>query len=180
MLQKYYGFRKQDIELWEHFTTLSTKEDRMNFLASQKGRDLIVIQVESLQDFDRQGIRGPGDYSRANSLIRERAHSILIITICRSGRILPMLVQPTIQFTEAKRVIHMTCIRIIASGGCRYYSRKAGYSTVAMHGYEGGFWNRCEMYPSLGFDTFIIDCEGYEPTATHGWGILDEEFISSP
>ena len=53
--------------------------------------------------------------------------------------------------------------------------KEEGYSTIVMHGYEGSFWSRDDMYPSQGFDTFIDD-EGYEPSVIHGWGILDEEF----
>lgn len=53
--------------------------------------------------------------------------------------------------------------------------KETGYSTVAMHGYEGSFWSRTDMYPAMGFDEFI-DSEGYEPDLIHGWGIADEDF----
>ena len=51
-----------------------------------------------------------------------------------------------------------------------------GYDTIAMHGYDGSYWSRNVMYPAQGFDTFLDD-KFYEPTAVHGWGIIDEEFF---
>lgn len=178
MLQSTTGFGKQDIELLGtfHYSIDKGRQDELFGIA--KGRDLIVIQVESLQDFviDRE-YEAQEITPVLNSLIRERGtlyfdHYYMQIG---AGNTSDAEFATNNSIYGSEKSYTYDLYKNNSFRGLPILLKEAGYSTVAMHGYEGGFWNRCEMYPSLGFDTFI-DCEGYEPTATHGWGILDEEF----
>ena len=40
--------------------------------------------------------------------------------------------------------------------------KNLGYSTIAMHAYKPGFWNRSVMYPNLGFDEFYNKKDVYK------------------
>lgn len=56
-----------------------------------------------------------------------------------------------------------------------------GYETAAMHAYEKTFWNRENMYPSLGFDHFF-NSDYYEKDEDYtGWSVVsvnDKSFYS--
>ena len=59
--------------------------------------------------------------------------------------------------------------------------KERGYETAAMHAYEKTFWNRENMYPSLGFDHFF-NSDYYEEDEDYtGWSVVsvnDENFYS--
>lgn len=50
--------------------------------------------------------------------------------------------------------------------------KEQGYETAAMHAYEKTFWNRENMYPSLGFDHFF-DSDYYDDDEDYtGWSVV--------
>jgi phosphoglycerol transferase MdoB-like AlkP superfamily enzyme len=51
-----------------------------------------------------------------------------------------------------------------------------GYTTIAFHGYKPEFWNRAEMYSSIGFDKFISGNE-LKRSDVIGWGVSDKAFF---
>lgn len=51
-----------------------------------------------------------------------------------------------------------------------------GYDVAAFHGYKKEFWNRVGAYPSLGFDTFYSE-EDFEFNEVLGFGIRDDDFF---
>ncbi len=54
--------------------------------------------------------------------------------------------------------------------------RDAGYSTVSMHGYERGMWNRAVLHPRYGF-THSLFAEELGTTPKVGWGLDDHAFF---
>jgi phosphoglycerol transferase MdoB-like AlkP superfamily enzyme len=54
--------------------------------------------------------------------------------------------------------------------------RNHGYSTAAHHANQPAFWNRREIYPRLGYDTFfsVDDYTGDR----NGWGVNDADFLT--
>lgn len=50
--------------------------------------------------------------------------------------------------------------------------KNKGYSTIAFHGNEPNFWNRKNIYPSQGLDTFISG-EELDHSEFHGLGVTD-------
>lgn len=54
--------------------------------------------------------------------------------------------------------------------------KRNGYKTVAIHTFDGTFYNRTSIYPKLGFDEFIFK-ENIEEPKYNGLYISDETFI---
>jgi phosphoglycerol transferase MdoB-like AlkP superfamily enzyme len=60
--------------------------------------------------------------------------------------------------------------------------KERGYTTAVFHAYEDvSFWNRAEMYPAEGFDLFYGGLDDhrkgdYHLTEWMGWGLTDSEF----
>ncbi len=62
-----------------------------------------------------------------------------------------------------------------------YYSianilNKQNYYTASFHGFEANFWNRVEMYSSLGFQKYYSQND-FKPEKIIGFGIGDKEFF---
>ena len=54
--------------------------------------------------------------------------------------------------------------------------RDAGYSTLSMHGYQRGMWNRAVLHPKYGF-THSLFGEELGETPKIGWGLDDHAFF---
>ncbi|MDR2133041.1 MAG: LTA synthase family protein [Clostridiales Family XIII bacterium] len=149
-----------------------------------EGRNLIIIQLESFQDFvvgltyDGQEVTpnlnaliagnsiyfdqffhqvGAGNTSDAEFAINN--------SICGSAR----------YFTY--KLFSENTFR-----GLPALLKEKGYSTAVFHAYEDvSFWNRAEMYPAEGFDRFYGGLDDhrdgdYHLTEWMGWGLPDSEF----
>ncbi|MDD3169159.1 MAG: sulfatase-like hydrolase/transferase [Eubacteriales bacterium] len=61
--------------------------------------------------------------------------------------------------------------------------KEQGYETAVLHAHEDrSFWNREDAYESLGFDTYYggiggTDIDQYDMTEWMGWGLTDTEFF---
>ena len=69
----------------------------------------------------------------------------------------------------------------IRKPGNYYYSlpiklKEAGYTTLAMHGYKPGFWNRSVIYKNIGFDEFYSK-DNMAENELLGMGISDKDFF---
>ncbi len=60
--------------------------------------------------------------------------------------------------------------------GLPFLLKELGYGTQVYHGYDPRFWNRETAYPHMGFDRFISR-DDFEQTETIGMGLSDEEFF---
>ncbi|MGV8074470.1 MAG: LTA synthase family protein [Syntrophobacteraceae bacterium] len=54
--------------------------------------------------------------------------------------------------------------------------KNSGYRTVAIHPYHEWFWNRCNVYPLIGFEEFITLKE-FKGAKQRGWFISDEALV---
>lgn len=54
--------------------------------------------------------------------------------------------------------------------------KEKGYDVAAFHGYKKEFWNRSGAYPSLGFDTFYSE-EDFHFKDVVGFGMRDDDFF---
>ncbi|NLW17108.1 MAG: LTA synthase family protein [Firmicutes bacterium] len=52
----------------------------------------------------------------------------------------------------------------------------AGYTAWAFHGFKADFWNRINMYPTLGFSRFYSQYD-FEQDELIGWGVGDRSFF---
>ena len=64
--------------------------------------------------------------------------------------------------------------------GPQILRNEAGYTSAAFHGNTGSFWNRIDMYTSLGYDYFF-DADDFYLTEdnTTDYGLKDKQFSSS-
>lgn len=54
--------------------------------------------------------------------------------------------------------------------------KEKGYNTNVYHAYDKKFWNREKAYPHMGFDRFVSR-DDFDPTQIIGMGLSDEEFF---
>ena len=127
---------------------------------SVKRPNIIVIMSEAFYDLDR--LEGAVSYSEDPMRpFRE---------VCKegiSGDLYVNVYGGSTHFTEFEFLTGWNT-RGMNTGSCPYkeyfskdqpsfarYLKEQGYQTVAIHPYNGKFWNRYVAYPRLGFDAFI-------------------------
>ncbi len=153
-------------------------EERDELFGIAKGRNLIVIQVESLQDmminkfYDGQEIT-----PTLNQLIdNDGIYFNHYFQQLGSGNT-----------SDAEFVSHNSLYASFRSytyslytenyfHGLPWILRDEGYNAMAFHGYKKDFWNRGEAYPGQGFDTYINEGD-YEIDEIIGLGITDFDFF---
>ena len=144
-----------------------------------KGKNLIVIQVEALQNFvidlfyDGQEVT-----PNLNKLIKEKGSLYFDNYYQQLGRgntsdaefvtnnsLYPSMEEPTYVQYEQNTFY-----------GLPWVLRDNGYTAWVFHGYEKDFWNRDKAYVNQGFQRFISQ-DDYKLVETIGFGITDEEFF---
>ncbi|CCQ92743.1 putative Lipoteichoic acid synthase-like YqgS [[Clostridium] ultunense Esp] len=144
-----------------------------------KGKNLIVIQVESLQNFViNHYYEGQEVTPNLNGLIKEQGSLYFNNYYQLIGRgntsdaefvthnsLYPSMEEPT--YTQ---YVDNTFY------GLPWILRDQGYTAWALHGYEKEFWNRDNAYVNQGFQRFISQ-DDYELVETIGFGITDGEFF---
>jgi lipoteichoic acid synthase len=144
-----------------------------------KGKNLIIIQVEALQQFViNSSINGKEITPNLNKFIKDNSYFNDIYTQVAGGN------------TSDAEFMTNTSLFPISEGAVyfRYPSdtynslpqilKKEGYYSVAMHGYDGGFWNRRVMYNTLGFQRFFSGDRDYAIADKLGMGISDKSFLN--
>ncbi|GMG95297.1 LTA synthase family protein [Tepidimicrobium xylanilyticum] len=144
-----------------------------------KGKNLIVIQVESLQNFVIDHFHeGQEVTPNLNRLIREEGSLYFNNYYQQLGRgntsdaefvthnsLYPSMEEPT--YTQ---YVDNTFY------GLPWILRDNGYIAWAFHGYKKDFWNRDKAYLNQGFQRFVSE-EDYDLTETIGFGLTDVEFF---
>ncbi|WMM24342.1 sulfatase-like hydrolase/transferase [Tissierella sp. MB52-C2] len=144
-----------------------------------KDRNLIVLQVESLQNFViNMEYEGQEVTPNLNKLINDSSSVYYDKYYQLIGRgntsdaefvshnsIYPSMEEPSyVQYENNK--FH----------GLPWMLRDNGYTTWAMHGYKKEFWNREKAYVAQGFQRFVSE-EDYQFEDTIGFGLRDEDFL---
>ena len=162
-----------------------TKESMSEVSKSQyhglaKGRNLIVVQLESFQNFlIGASYEGQVITPNLNRLLQEDTlyfdhyyqqigkGSTSDAEFASQNSFLPVMYgQSYTRFMDN------------AFYGLPWIMRENGYSATAFHGYVGEFWNRDEAYPQQGFEDFY-SAEDFvvNDDNTVGWGLGDESFF---
>ncbi|SCG81810.1 sulfatase [Proteiniborus sp. DW1] len=152
-----------------------------NFYGVARGKNIITIQVEGLQNFViNREYSGQELTPNLNNLIKE--NSIYFDKYYQQlGRG---------NTSDAEFVTHNSLYPAMdGQTYLKYYNntfyglpwilKDNGYSTAAFHGYKASFWNRDKAYPYQGFDRYYNGDGDYtikEPII--GLGINDSEFFS--
>jgi len=144
-----------------------------------KGKNLIVIQVEALQDFvigldynNQEITPNLNKLVKASSSIYYDQYFQLLGTgntadaeFVSHNSLHPALGEPIYsKYTDNTFY------------GLPWLLRDNGYTAWALHGYVKDFWNREEAYKGQGFQRFISEEDFYFPVAI-GFGLRDQDFF---
>lgn len=195
--QEIYSYRVKDTVINtigmgadDSFAISNEYEEQKNgpIFGAGAGRNLIVIQLESLQDFviglEYNGQEVTPNINRliaGNSIYFEHYYQQT-----GSGNT-----------SDAEFATNNSMLGVLKSYTYKIYKdnyfrglpallKEKGYDTAVFHAHESkGFWNREDIYPKMGFDSFYgglkNDTQGtengsYEMTEWMGWGLTDSEF----
>ncbi len=153
----------------KYFSKKNEATSSRKFKGIAKGKNLIVVQAEALQGFMvGTKISGEEITPNLNSLIKESLYFNNLYYQVASGN------------TSDAEFVFNTSLFPASEGAAyirypqnTYYSlakmlKGQGYKTYALHAFTAQFWNREEMYKSLGFDKFI-NSNYYEMDDFAGW-----------
>lgn len=151
--------------------------DKYNAIA--KDKNLIVIQVESLQNFViNREYNGQELTPNLNKLIKKDS-----LYYDRYYQLLGRGNTSDAEFTSNNSLYPAMNGRSYVKYqdneyyGLPWFLKDKGYSTNVLHAYKGEFWNRNNAYPKQGFDKFV-DETGFATQRPIGFGVNDKEFLS--
>ncbi|HYE81071.1 MAG TPA: LTA synthase family protein [Clostridia bacterium] len=170
------GGKKQEIQ---DFLKAKKAEQRQSpeLFGTGKGKNLIVIQVEALQEFViNRSINGQEITPNLNKLVKNSLYFDNYYTQTAGGGTSDAELLSNVSMFPAK-----DGSAYIRFSGNEYYSlakrlKQEGYYASAMHAHKAGFWNRSVMYKVLGFDEFISKSD-YIQDETVGMGLSDRSFF---
>ena len=153
----------------------SSAQGRENLFGAAKGRNLIVIQLEAFQNFAiNREYEGQELTPFLNSLVNEQESVYFDHYYYQVG---------SGNTSDAEFATNNSILGTMSSYTYTLYQqnyfrglpvllKEQGYETAAMHAYEKTFWNRENIYPSLGFDHFF-DSDYYEDDEDYtGWSVV--------
>ncbi len=142
-----------------------------------KGANLIIIQVESLQNFVvGRKINGKEITPNLNHFIKESYYFDHIYNQTAAGNSADAEFLANTGFYPAQSgVAYIRFARDDFEAMPKILADN-GYETLAMHGDRPGFWNRQTIYPRLGFRHFVSKNE-FEQDEIIGLGLSDRSFF---
>ncbi|MBQ8588978.1 MAG: LTA synthase family protein [Firmicutes bacterium] len=144
-----------------------------------EGKNLIVIQAEALQDFViGEEYNGQELTPVLNELLKENTiHFDNYYMQIAAGNTSDAEFATNNSIYGTGQSYTYEIYKNNAFRGLPWLLMERGYSTIAMHGYEGQFWSRDVAYETQGFETFV-DKDGFRRYGTEtAWGINDEDFF---
>jgi phosphoglycerol transferase MdoB-like AlkP superfamily enzyme len=170
-------FQKKQ-EMLEFFKTKKQMDDSdRQMFGVGKGKNLIVIQLEAFQQFVmNKSVNGKEITPHLNKLADSGIYFNNYYYETAGGG------TSDAEFAANVSMFPMKVGAVyIRKPGNYYYSlpiklKEAGYSTIAMHGYKPGFWNRSVVYKNIGFDEFYSK-SNLEENELLGMGISDKDFF---
>lgn len=177
--QVLFGSKSLKPKLQHSLMNFGNRNQKSEFFGSAEGRNLIVIQVESLQNFVINKTYEQQELTpNLNKLIKEQGSLYFNNYYQMLGRG---------NTSDAEFVSNNSLYPMIYGQayteyvnndfyGLPWILKDKGYSTVALHGYKKEFWNRDNAYVGQGFDKFISE-QDYEVSDKIGLGITDKDFF---
>ncbi len=168
-------FTQEDLEELKERTKL--KEGKHTGIG--KGKNLIVIQVEALQNFPlNRYYDGQEITPNLNKFIKDNSTIYFNNYYQQIGRgntsdaefVSNNSLYPSMEDPTYKQYSDNTFY------GLPWILRDNGYTAWAFHGYKKEFWNRDKAYINQGFQRFISE-EDFDLVETVGFGLTDEEFF---
>ena len=141
------------------------------------GKNLLIIQVESLQDsFIGQSYGGKEITPYLNRLIQKSFYFrdyFELLGFGNSSDAEDVSLQSTFSDTELGAYEDYAGTETM---GLPKLAQKAGYQTLSMHGNTGTFYHRQEAHARVGFEQVYMG-ESYEQDEIIGMGLSDESFF---
>lgn len=150
------------------------------FTGIAKDKNILVIQVESFQNTFVNMVYNSQELTPyINSLINEPGTIYFddYFQLTGSGNtsdaeyVSLHSSYPTIEGTSYETYYEKTTY------GLPKIAASLGYDTIAMHGYEGSFYQRDKVYPDVGFKEIYLG-ESFDQTDQVNIGLSDESFFS--
>lgn len=156
----------------------SNQPSASSYTGMAKGKNLIVIQVEALQQFAiNSKVNGVEVTPNLNKFIGKSLYfDNYFYQVAAGGT------------SDAEFISNNSLYP--ASSGAAYFLyagntfnslpkelKAAGYDTTAMHGYKETFWNRNVMYKNFQFNNFYSE-NNYNINETVGLGLSDKSFLN--
>lgn len=167
----------QILEIKNFFEEKKKDPSPGDFRGIAKDKNLIIIQVESLQQFVIElRINGIEVTPNLNMFIKESAYFSRVYSQTALGNssdaefIVNTGLYPSatgVAYTRFARNRYEALPKVLAENG---------YTSLALHGDRPGFWNRNRMYPSMGFSRFISKKE-FVVDENIGMGLSDASFF---
>lgn len=155
-----------------------THESGSEYRGIANGRNLIVIQVESLQDMViNRAYEGQEVTPVLNNLIKNDSFyfdSYYQMLGCGNTSDAEFVSNNSIYAPLNGQAYDI--YRDNYFHGLPWILRDAGYETLALHGYKKEFWNRNLAYPNQGFEDFKSQ-DDYTITDPIGFGLSDCDFF---
>jgi lipoteichoic acid synthase len=145
--------------------------------AAARGRNLIVVQVESLQDFLVDFT--VGDQEVMPNLRRWTSDSLRFTNVTdqtSEGR------TSDAEFTTMTSLLPLDHGAVAFRFPGNHYIAlprvltEHGYATLSAVSFEPGFWNRQVMHPAYGFQRSLFEPD-FQMTEQIGWGLNDHDFL---
>jgi len=147
------------------------------YFGAAAGKNLIVIQVESLQDFvvDHR-IAGQDVMPTLHRWTEDALRFTNVTDETNQGR------TSDAEFTALASLLPLDHGAVAFRFPGNHYVAlprvltEHGYATLSAVPFESGFWNRRVMHPSYGFQQSLFEPD-FELTEQIGWGLNDRDFL---
>ncbi|HZR26995.1 MAG TPA: LTA synthase family protein, partial [Vicinamibacterales bacterium] len=142
-----------------------------------RGKNLIVVQVESLQDFvvDDE-VDGQPVMPHLRSWISDSLRFTSVTDQTSEGR------TSDAEFTTMASLLPLDHGAVAFRYPANHYValprvlHDHGYATLSAVPFEPGFWNRRVMHPAYGFEQSLFEPD-FQMTEQIGWGLNDRDFL---
>jgi Sulfatase. len=165
---------KDEIAEWFKEKNREPRIDRdLSLYGFGKEKNLIVIQVESLQNFViGREVNGQEITPNLNRLLKHSIYfpSFYPQTIEGNSSDAEFLTQVSLYPLEKGSVYYLYPDHRYFSLG--EWMKSRGYRTVAIHADDASYWNRDDVYPNLGFDDYL-SIDDFEVDEEIGMGLGD-------
>jgi lipoteichoic acid synthase len=142
-----------------------------------RGKNLIVVQVESLQEFAVDfGVDGQKVMPHLRQWSSDSLRFTNVTDETGEGR------TSDAEFTTMVSLLPLDHGAVaFRYPGNRYVAlprvlAARGYATLSAVAFEPGFWNRQVMHPAYGFQTSLFEAD-FRMTEQIGWGLNDHDFL---
>lgn len=167
---------EQDIR---NYLNKKTADTTINYKGIAKGKNLIVIQVEALQEFViGLEVKGQEVTPNLNKLLDESAYFENIYVQVAGGNTSDAEFMTNNSLYPAKEGAAYFRFATNKYNSLPIMLKDSGYYSYAAHAYGPSFWNRTEMYKAIGFDDFISQSDLLmdEYIGWGGWALSDDSF----